>query len=151
MEMNTRVQVEHPVTEEVPDIDIIVEQLRVAGGEKLSFKQEDVVFSGYAIECRINAENPAKNFAPSPGQITSFHVPGGHGVRVDTHAYWTNSWSKGSTRLSISRKKSLPIRSFNREYLTPVLLKITLGAQKKRRKIRIKSFNLEEPCLSRRD
>ncbi len=87
MEMNTRVQVEHPVTEEVTDIDIIVEQLKIAGNEKLSFKQSDVIFSGYAIECRINAENPDKNFAPSPGQITSFHVPGGHGVRVDTHAY----------------------------------------------------------------
>ncbi|MGB5105395.1 MAG: acetyl-CoA carboxylase biotin carboxylase subunit [Candidatus Zixiibacteriota bacterium] len=87
MEMNTRVQVEHPVTEEVTDIDIIVEQLRIACGEKLSFTQEQVIFSGYAIECRINAENPDKNFAPSPGQITSFHVPGGHGVRVDTHAY----------------------------------------------------------------
>lgn len=87
MEMNTRVQVEHPVTEEVTDIDIIVEQLRIAGGEKLSITQEQVVFSGYAIECRINAENPDKNFAPSPGLITSFHVPGGHGVRVDTHAY----------------------------------------------------------------
>ncbi len=87
MEMNTRVQVEHPVTEEVTDIDIIVEQLKISGGEQLSYKQEDVKFSGYAIECRINAENPEKNFAPSPGQITSFHVPGGHGVRVDTHAY----------------------------------------------------------------
>ncbi len=87
MEMNTRVQVEHPVTEEVTDIDIIVEQLKISGGEKLSYRQEDVKFSGYAIECRINAENPEKNFAPSPGQITSFHVPGGHGVRVDTHAY----------------------------------------------------------------
>lgn len=87
MEMNTRVQVEHPVTEEVTDIDIIVEQLRIAGGEKLFFTQEQVIFSGYAIECRINAENPDKNFAPSPGLITSFHVPGGHGVRVDTHAY----------------------------------------------------------------
>lgn len=87
MEMNTRVQVEHPVTEEVTDIDIIVEQLKVANGEKLSFTQEQVQFSGYAIECRINAENPDKNFAPCPGQITSFHVPGGHGVRVDTHAY----------------------------------------------------------------
>jgi len=87
MEMNTRVQVEHPVTEEVTDIDIIVEQLKISGGEKLSYRQEDVKFSGYAIECRINAENAEKNFAPSPGQITSFHVPGGHGVRVDTHAY----------------------------------------------------------------
>lgn len=87
MEMNTRVQVEHPVTEEVTDIDIIVEMLKVACGEKLSFTQEEVKMSGYAIECRINAENPEKGFAPSPGLITSFHIPGGHGVRVDTHAY----------------------------------------------------------------
>ena len=87
MEMNTRVQVEHPVTEEVTDIDIIVEMLKIASGEKLSISQGDVKMSGYAIECRVNAENPEANFAPSPGEITSFHVPGGHGVRVDTHAY----------------------------------------------------------------
>jgi acetyl-CoA carboxylase biotin carboxylase subunit len=87
MEMNTRVQVEHPVTEEVTDIDIIVEQLKIASGEKLSLTQDQVKVDGYAIECRINAENPDRNFAPSPGQITSFHVPGGHGVRVDTHVY----------------------------------------------------------------
>jgi acetyl-CoA carboxylase biotin carboxylase subunit len=87
MEMNTRVQVEHPVTEEVTDIDIVFEQLNIASGERLSLKQEDVKISGYAIECRINAENPDKGFAPSPGLISAFHVPGGHGVRVDTHAY----------------------------------------------------------------
>ena len=87
MEMNTRVQVEHPVTEEVTDIDIIVEQFKIAAGEQLSLTQEQVKVDGYAIECRINAENPDKNFAPSPGQITTFHVPGGHGVRVDTHVY----------------------------------------------------------------
>ncbi len=87
MEMNTRVQVEHPVTEEVTDIDIIVEQLKIANGEKLTMTQDEIRFSGYAIECRINAEDPERNFAPSPGQITAFHVPGGHGVRVDTHVY----------------------------------------------------------------
>ena len=87
MEMNTRVQVEHPVTEEVTDIDIIVEMFRIAGGERLNLRQSDIKMSGYAIECRINAENPDANFAPSPGLISSFHVPGGHGVRVDTHAY----------------------------------------------------------------
>ncbi len=87
MEMNTRVQVEHPVTEEVTDIDIIAEMLHIAAGDKLKLTQDDVKISGYAIECRINAENPDANFAPSPGLITSFHVPGGHGVRVDTHVY----------------------------------------------------------------
>ncbi|MFH2056655.1 MAG: acetyl-CoA carboxylase biotin carboxylase subunit, partial [bacterium] len=87
MEMNTRVQVEHPVTEEVTDVDIIVEQLRIASGEKLSITQEEVKISGHAIECRINAEDPSRDFAPSPGLIEAFHVPGGHGVRVDTHAF----------------------------------------------------------------
>jgi acetyl-CoA carboxylase biotin carboxylase subunit len=87
MEMNTRIQVEHPVTEEVTDIDILVEQFRIASGEKLSLAQDDVRFSGHAIECRINAEDPARNFAPCPGLIEAFHVPGGHGVRVDTHAF----------------------------------------------------------------
>jgi len=87
MEMNTRVQVEHPVTEEVTDRDIIVEQLRIAANDKLSLSQQDIRFSGHVIECRINAENPDKDFAPCPGKITAFHIPGGHGVRVDTHAY----------------------------------------------------------------
>jgi len=87
MEMNTRIQVEHPVTEEVADLDLIREQILVAAGEELSFKQTDVQFKGHAIECRINAENPDKDFAPSPGKITAFHVPGGHGIRVDTHAF----------------------------------------------------------------
>jgi acetyl-CoA carboxylase biotin carboxylase subunit len=87
MEMNTRIQVEHPVTEEVADIDLIKEQIRLASGEKLAFSQEDISLKGHAIECRINAEDPQKDFLPCPGTITSFHVPGGHGVRVDTHAY----------------------------------------------------------------
>jgi acetyl-CoA carboxylase biotin carboxylase subunit len=87
MEMNTRIQVEHPVTEEVTDIDLIKEQIRLAYGEKLTFSQDDISLKGHAIECRINAEDPQKDFLPCPGTITSFHVPGGHGVRVDTHAY----------------------------------------------------------------
>ena len=87
MEMNTRVQVEHPVTEEVSDIDLIREQLRIASGLPLDMNQSDIVIRGHSMECRINAENPDANFRPSPGQITSFHVPGGLGVRVDTHAY----------------------------------------------------------------
>jgi acetyl-CoA carboxylase biotin carboxylase subunit len=87
MEMNTRVQVEHPVTEEVSDIDLIREQLRIACDVPRDMNQSDVVIRGHSMECRINAENPDANFRPSPGQITSFHVPGGLGVRVDTHAY----------------------------------------------------------------
>ncbi|MEX0843671.1 MAG: acetyl-CoA carboxylase biotin carboxylase subunit [Balneolaceae bacterium] len=85
MEMNTRIQVEHPVTEEVTGVDLIEMQLRVANGEKLS--DEPVEFKNHAIECRINAEDPEHNFRPSAGEITVFHPPGGHGVRLDTHAY----------------------------------------------------------------
>ena len=87
MEMNTRIQVEHPVTEMVTGMDLIKEQIRVAAGEKLSVRQEDVVIKGHAIECRINAENPSKNFMPCPGLITNVHAPGGNGVRVDSHIY----------------------------------------------------------------
>jgi acetyl-CoA carboxylase biotin carboxylase subunit len=85
MEMNTRIQVEHPVTEEALHIDLIKEQIRVAAGEKLTLKQKQPVY--HAIECRINAEDPEKDFRPSPGTITSLHFPGGHGVRVDSHIY----------------------------------------------------------------
>ena len=87
MEMNTRIQVEHPVTELVSGMDLIKEQIRVAAGEPLSVSQKDIHLKGHAIECRINAENPAKNFMPCPGVITNIHIPGGNGVRVDTHIY----------------------------------------------------------------
>jgi len=87
MEMNTRIQVEHPVTEMVTGIDLIKEQIKIANGEKLSFNQEDVTFDGWAIECRINAEQPFKNFMPSPGKINMYLPPGGLGIRVDSAAY----------------------------------------------------------------
>jgi acetyl-CoA carboxylase biotin carboxylase subunit len=87
MEMNTRVQVEHPVTELTTGIDIIKEQIKIAAGERLSMKKDILEPRGHAIECRINAENPDDNFRPSPGTITTYHVPGGPGVRVDTHLY----------------------------------------------------------------
>ncbi|MBL6008547.1 MULTISPECIES: acetyl-CoA carboxylase biotin carboxylase subunit [Bacillus] len=87
MEMNTRIQVEHPVTEMVTGTDLIKEQIKVASGMELSLKQEDVLFEGWAIECRINAENPSKNFMPSPGEIKMYLPPGGLGVRVDSAAY----------------------------------------------------------------
>ena len=87
MEMNTRIQVEHPVTEWVTGIDLVKEQIRIASGEKLLFSQEDITLAGHAIECRINAEDPAKNFRPSPGMITDLYLPGGKGVRMDTAIY----------------------------------------------------------------
>ena len=86
IEMNTRVQVEHPVTEMITGVDIVKTQILVAAGQKLPFRQKDVSFRGHAIECRINAEHPYK-FTPSPGRITSWHVPGGPGIRVDSHVY----------------------------------------------------------------
>ena len=86
IEMNTRIQVEHPVTEMITGIDLVQQQIKVAAGERLSFRQRDVQLKGHAIECRINAED-AFNFTPSPGRITSYHPPGGPGVRVDSHAY----------------------------------------------------------------
>ncbi|OYW59651.1 MAG: acetyl-CoA carboxylase biotin carboxylase subunit [Azorhizobium sp. 32-67-21] len=86
IEMNTRIQVEHPVTEMVTDIDLINEQIRVAAGEPMTLRQEDIAFVGHAIECRVNAEHPT-TFRPSPGKITHYHVPGGLGIRVDSNAY----------------------------------------------------------------
>lgn len=87
MEMNTRIQVEHPVTECVTGVDLVKQQILVAEGKKLPFKQEDITFNGHAIEARINAEDPDRNFMPSPGTIVTYHPPGGAGVRVDSHAY----------------------------------------------------------------
>ena len=87
MEMNTRIQVEHPITEMRTGIDIVKEQIRIAAGEELKFKQKDIKFEGHSIECRINAENPSKNFMPCPGKIEDIHLPGGNGIRVDTAIY----------------------------------------------------------------
>jgi len=87
MEMNTRIQVEHPVTEMITGVDLIKEQIKVAAGEPLRFTQDDIEFKGHAIECRINAEDPDKNFMPCPGKVTGYVAPGGPGVRVDSHMY----------------------------------------------------------------
>ena len=87
MEMNTRIQVEHPVTEMVTGIDLVKEQIKIASGMKLNFSQKDIYFRGHAIECRINAENPDKNFRPCPGKIIELNLPGGNGIRVDTAVY----------------------------------------------------------------
>ncbi|NJR25222.1 MAG: acetyl-CoA carboxylase biotin carboxylase subunit [Richelia sp. CSU_2_1] len=87
MEMNTRIQVEHPVTEMITGLDLIAEQIRIAQGERLQLKQNQVILSGHAIECRINAEDPDRNFRPHPGKITGFLPPGGNGVRMDSHVY----------------------------------------------------------------
>ena len=87
MEMNTRIQVEHPVTEWVTGVDLVKEQIRIASGQKLSYTQEDIRLTGHAIECRINAENPEKGFRPSPGTITDMYLPGGKGIRIDSAIY----------------------------------------------------------------
>lgn len=87
MEMNTRIQVEHPVTEMVTGLDLIKEQIQIASGEKMKYRQRDINFNGHSLEARINAENPYKNFMPSPGTIEELHIPGGNGIRVDTAVY----------------------------------------------------------------
>lgn len=87
MEMNTRIQVEHPVTEMVTGLDLVKEQIRIASGEKMKYKQKDIIFTGHSLEARINAENPAKNFMPCPGLVEELHLPGGKGIRVDTAVY----------------------------------------------------------------
>lgn len=87
MEMNTRIQVEHPVTESITGVDLVKEQIRVASGLPLSLKQDEIDFRGHSIECRINAEDPDRNFLPSPGKIEAYIAPGGIGVRVDSHCY----------------------------------------------------------------
>jgi acetyl-CoA carboxylase biotin carboxylase subunit len=86
MEMNTRIQVEHPITEMITGIDLVKEQIKVAAGFPLPFKQSDITFNGWSIECRVNAEDP-KTFTPSPGKINNYHAPGGFGIRVDSHLY----------------------------------------------------------------
>lgn len=87
MEMNARIQVEHPVTELVTGLDLIKEQIKIAVGERLRYKQDDIINRGCAIECRIYAEDPDNDFMPSPGRITSYNPPGGYGIRLDTHIY----------------------------------------------------------------
>lgn len=87
MEMNTRIQVEHPITEMITGVDLVKEQIKIASGQVLSYKQEDIKIQGHAIECRINAENPYRNFMPCPGEIKLLHLPGGNGVRIDSAAY----------------------------------------------------------------
>ena len=87
MEMNTRIQVEHPVTEMRTGIDIVKEQIKIAAGEKLKFKQKEIEYKGHSIECRINSENPNKNFMPCPGKINGINLPGGNGIRIDSAIY----------------------------------------------------------------
>ena len=98
MEMNTRIQVEHPVTEMVTGVDLIAEQIKIASGANLEFKQDDIQLNGHAIECRINAEDPSHNFRPSPGKITGWLPPGGPGVRVDSHVYTCLLYTSPSPR-----------------------------------------------------
>ena len=123
MEMNTRIQVEHPVTEAVTDMDLIKEQIQIAAGEPLSVSQEDIRISGHAIECRINAENPEKNFMPCPGMITDIHLPGGRGVRVDTAVY--NNYRIPPNYDSMILK--LIVRDKDRESALAPLLIVWLG------------------------
>jgi acetyl-CoA carboxylase biotin carboxylase subunit len=136
MEMNTRIQVEHPVTEMITGIDLIKEQIKVANGQKLSFKQEDIVFEGAAIECRINAEDPKNNFMPSPGKIEELHLPGGLGIRVDTHIYqgytispYYDSMVAKVIAYGPTRKDAIAtmLRALDEMYVAPI--KTTIGLQ----------------------
>ena len=125
IEMNTRIQVEHPVTEEVTGIDLVKEQLRIASGEPLGITQNDVQIKGHAIECRICAENPSMNFAPCPGEISLYYPPGGHGVRVDSHIYGGYTIPKYydsmiAKVITVARSRSLALARMDRalnEYL----------------------------------
>jgi acetyl-CoA carboxylase biotin carboxylase subunit len=119
IEMNTRIQVEHPVTEEVTGIDLVKEQLRIAAGEPLGMQQEDIQIKGHAIECRVCAENPAMNFAPCPGDISLYYPPGGHGVRVDSHIYGGYTIPKHydsmiAKVITVARTRSLALARMNR-------------------------------------
>ena len=115
IEMNTRIQVEHPVTEMVTGIDIVQEQIRVAAGERLSARQRDIEIRGHAIECRINAEDPFR-FTPSPGRITSYHPPGGPGIRVDSHVYQGYT---GAPQLRLADRQTHRLRGQPRSGDTP--------------------------------
>jgi len=143
MEMNTRIQVEHPVTEMLTGVDLVKEQIRVAAGEKLSFTTLPPA-RGHVIECRVNAEDPARNFQPSPGRIDVFHPPGGPGVRLDTHAYagyrvppyYDSMIAKvicqGSDRHEALRRMELELESFIIEGVTttmPFLARVMRNAK----------------------
>jgi len=138
MEMNTRIQVEHPVTEMITGIDLIKEQIKVAAGERLKFKQEDIKFKGAAIECRINAEDPENNFIPSPGKIEFLNLPGGRGVRVDTHIYTgfkiSPYYDSMVAKLIVhgdNRKDAIRImrRALDEFYISPIKTTVDLHAQ----------------------
>jgi len=138
MEMNTRIQVEHPVTEVVTGIDLVKEQIKISAGEKLKIKQEDVKIRGAAIECRINAEDPENNFIPCPGKIEELNLPGGLGVRVDTHIYsgyeigpYYDSMVAKLITFADTRKEAINImsRALEEFYVSPI--KTTIGLHQK--------------------
>ncbi|MEW5895265.1 MAG: acetyl-CoA carboxylase biotin carboxylase subunit [Candidatus Omnitrophota bacterium] len=138
MEMNTRIQVEHPVTEMVTGVDLIKEQIRMAAGETLTFKQEDIIIRGAAIECRINAEDPRNNFMPSPGKIEQLNLPGGRGVRIDTHIYpgytispFYDSLVAKLITFASTRKEAISImrRALDEFHISPIKTTIGLHAE----------------------
>jgi len=138
MEMNTRIQVEHPVTEMVTGIDLVKEQIRIANGEKLGIKQEDVKIQGAAIECRINAEDPKNDFLPSPGKIEELNLPGGFGVRIDTHIYpgytispYYDSMVAKLITYGPTRKDAIMImrRALDEFYISPIKTTIDLHSE----------------------